>query len=379
MVIIADTHIGDAHDTVLVERPKEFPHLLPMVDSRTLQTLVRMDEALDFAENSDRVLIIAGDIFDVHRPYPWAVAEFERFLLNAKRKDVEVHVIPGNHDSDAFSYATETFIPTDLCHVHNDIELVRVGKKKADMEVLFYPHVNGTLARKYGNKLEDVLFKKAALCDMMVSHGTPRGMPDGFIDEELSRVNIIDPADFKNTLVVLGHHHGPLDMTATKTKGAHVVIPGSVSITSFDHWEDSNGFVTVGGVKSVAWVPFEYTTVPYLQLDLKVPATPIQMEKALKTSAGSLLKLVVHAKKRSDVNEAELRTMFSKANLKKFEVRLAESERVSDTTKIVRGVTDPEKLLSGWLDRHDDLVPSKKVKTLAYQHGSEIIEQVVKE
>lgn len=370
MIVIADLHLGDAHDTVLMERPEKYPHLLDMVDSRTLQTLMRMDEALDAAAASDKVLVIAGDVFDVHRPYPWVVAEFEEFLLRARSKSVDVHVIPGNHDSDAYSYATATFIPTDLCRVYHDLTVKTVARHR----VLFYPHVNLMLDRQYASKNKshrEVARKMGA--DIIVSHGTPLGIPDLYVDEEMSRVNLLDPSDFAGAMLVAGHHHGN---RCGVINGCTVVVPGSVSITSFDHYDDRNVYVEItkdGKVKSHEFVS---QTVQYLQLELKAPLTETQMKKALHLSEGALLKLRVFAKKRGDVNEAELRTVFGRvAHVKKFEVRLDEVETV-EARKVSLGVSKPEKLLAQWLERQD---APKKVKTSALSKGKLILEASVRE
>jgi exonuclease SbcD len=53
------------------------------------------------ADTSYTALIIAGDVYDRSIPSPEAVGLFDSFLGNLKRKrpDIEILVIPGNHDS----------------------------------------------------------------------------------------------------------------------------------------------------------------------------------------------------------------------------------------------------------------------------------------
>ncbi|GHU70731.1 nuclease SbcCD subunit D [Spirochaetia bacterium] len=99
----ADLHLGKIfHDRSLIE------------DQQYM-----LDELAEILEDkSYRALVIAGDVYDRSIPSPDAVKLFGSFLAKVKaaRSDLEILIIPGNHDSPArLGFGRELFAELGIC------------------------------------------------------------------------------------------------------------------------------------------------------------------------------------------------------------------------------------------------------------------------
>jgi exonuclease SbcD len=103
----ADIHLGKIfHEQSLIE-DQQF----------MLESLVQILE-----DTSYRALVIAGDVYDRSIPSPDAVSLFSSFLgkLKAKRADLEIFIISGNHDSPArLGFGRELFAELGINFVTN--------------------------------------------------------------------------------------------------------------------------------------------------------------------------------------------------------------------------------------------------------------------
>jgi exonuclease SbcD len=106
----ADLHLGKVfHEHSLLEDQKF------MLDQLT-ETLT---------DTSYRALIIAGDVYDRSIPSPGAVSLFGGFLgaLKARRSDLEVLILPGNHDSaDRLGFGRELFAELGIHFVTDPVD-----------------------------------------------------------------------------------------------------------------------------------------------------------------------------------------------------------------------------------------------------------------
>ncbi|MDR2143637.1 MAG: exonuclease SbcCD subunit D [Treponema sp.] len=115
------------------------------------------------ADPSCNALVISGDVFDRSIPSPEAVELFSGFLgkLKASRPDLEILIIPGNHDSPVrLGYGKELFSGLGI-HIAGEAEqafkpvIVRAGKESCACFLLpfLYP---GSLVPASGTGAESV-------------------------------------------------------------------------------------------------------------------------------------------------------------------------------------------------------------------------------
>jgi DNA repair exonuclease SbcCD nuclease subunit len=378
MIFVSDLHLGDVHDTVMVDCPEslDYLHLFGKIASRTVETFLRLEEARDYAASTKQSIVIPGDIFDSARPDPRVVTQFISFLKTCDGTGVRVYGIPGNHDADATSFAT---YPLEAVFgatrwKHNGLDLADVD----GVTVCFIPHLNEQTLVGY----ERLGFWEAAAkavaveSKIIVTHGAVVSGGTPFIDEELSRANVIDPTHFEGKTIVAGHYHEPRDL---RHGGTHTIIPGSVSITSFAYVDETLGFAEYSPkTDKVKWHPYKTVIASYKQFDIDAGNIKELASKDLSGMCeGAILKLVIDADSRGDVDEVAVRKMFgAAAKIAKFEVRTPEDVR-REEKKITFKNLKPVELLTSYLKDQKKAGAAEEVVQTALTEGKKIIEKVV--
>jgi DNA repair exonuclease SbcCD nuclease subunit len=386
VIVIADLHLGDTHDTVQLGTVVlgEFKYVgkLGSLDNRTYQTLLRLEEVMKLCHNTRQALVIAGDVFHTSRPDPAVVAEFIRIVgPNEWGSRVKVHLLTGNHDTDSDSNVMDMLneaLPT--CAVIREPMVIDIGGQLVGM----WPHMNILDRRVHPSA--DLSPEDLARVSLVITHASPLGMV--FSDDETSRVNLLDASKFVGKTVVSGHPHAPFHGS---WGGAKLLVPGSVSCTSFDNWDKPGGYIEIAKGKAT-FKAFDTSLAGYCQVSVSDVFDLGSVVKQVLTSVrfGSskivLLKLILNVSKRADVDEVGIRKFFTeysgpkgiKIVLSKLEVRVETNAMRSNrdgksrkARKVELGVRNPGTYLKDWLAEQDG---PAKVKTLALKTGLQIIE-----
>jgi DNA repair exonuclease SbcCD nuclease subunit len=381
MIIVADLHLGDTHDSILVEVPPQFEYLGKRASSRTVETFLRLEEAAARAYETNQSVIIAGDVFDSSRPDPRVMAQFVSFV--SKWDDhgsgpclpaVSLYVIPGNHDADAQTFST---YPLEAMFGNRVFKHSICQEKVDGVDVCFVPHLNEAALAGYELFGGWEVAAKSVMtesCKLIVTHGGILGCQSS--DEELARANIIDPSHFsKDVTIIMGHYHEPRDWNI---EGVHVVIPGSVSYTSFAYVDEALGFVEYTPMfDRVTHVDYQTVVVPYCQFNITAARLKtLKEDVAADACRGTIIKLVVEAESRRDVDELAVRKLFgAAAKIAKFEVRTPKDEQRQEKAALNLD-HKPVSLLSKYLKDQKKAGVSEKVTEVALREGKKIIEKV---
>jgi len=181
-------------------------HLKPSHPER----LEQLDYILnELREKGPRRLVIAGDLFD--KGYHGYI---ETDKLLSKYPEIEIFIIPGNHDNKL----EEGFFSTENTRVYSSPELLQLGK----INCLFLPYVSG---RIMGEIIEKFSERLTAYTWVLISHGDYGRLHYSSDAEEnayfpLFRVDVERYAPGK---VLLGHIHNPGKIVSD----ANVIYPGS--------------------------------------------------------------------------------------------------------------------------------------------------------
>ncbi len=217
---LADLHLG-AKCAFLkdraVERAKDFERAF--------------ERAMEFArdrENRIDLVVIAGDLFDTHKPEPRLVQLVKREFAGVRTAGVHIVLVPGTHDTSSYLdcvYREEDFgdilLPVDNteCPVRLDI---------GDLAVYIYAVVRGPDRREV--PIDQLTRTPADGVHIGVLHAAiqPESGVD-FSDTELV-VTLQELAKTRLDYVALGHYH---NFKQHRSDGVTIVYPGTLEGKSF--------------------------------------------------------------------------------------------------------------------------------------------------
>lgn len=319
---------------------------------------------------------MAGDIFDKINPQSWVIGIFSKLMRYAKKKKVEVWIIPGNHDCGVEHHSLE-YLPTLLENVHVILE---PGLEYIDgMSVAFLPHiVREKLEKvkvKYGSYQEYALHEIDQSVDVLIGHAHITGAKNASdIEIEAGEALEFDPSNFfKFKWGVFGHIH----KYQTLKKGK-IIYTGAVVTNSFDEAELIKGFVHISDPSDCEFIPFITEDTEYKQVVIDLISKQSFDESKIKALAkNKLLKLTVYAKSLMQIDESYLRKLFNEyGEVVRFESIIANeigeitAEDVSEVFSQVNYIP----VLRSWLD--DQNLTEAGMK-MANRKGKEIIEEVL--
>lgn len=187
--ITADIHLKDRADAP--ERYHALENILMQADEQNVENI-----------------IIAGDLFDqIFRNY----GEFERLCANYH--GIQLHIIPGNHDSGI----NEKIIVAPNIHIYTETVVREIGS----VVFVFIPYKHeSSMAEQLNIKREEL----AAGEWILIGHGD-------YFGNKLSILNTYEPGTYmplsKNNIqeyrpkrVFLGHIHKPFDMEKVHYSGS---------------------------------------------------------------------------------------------------------------------------------------------------------------
>lgn len=277
-----DLHLGKSlHDTSLIE------------DQRVmLDQLARELESDDYA-----ALVIAGDVYDRAVPPAEAVALFSAFLARVRRErpDVEIFIIPGNHDSAQRLSFADAILGEQRIHIVGDPErsFTPIILSKGDSRLAFFllPFLAaGTLALPEGQEFDfdrdpdasepttrllasqaDLASEAARRFESALASQSLRGIPTvlvahlfaaGGAESSSERIFVgsaerVPPALFSRfSYVALGHLHRPQRVTD------RMRYAGSPLAYAFDESGDRKRFLKVDIDCREAGFPVTVTEIP---------------------------------------------------------------------------------------------------------------------
>lgn len=95
----ADLHLGAEY--------KSFQEKANQLKQEAFNSLEKMVNYVTDPNNEIHIMIIAGDLFDIHKPDLTLVDKVRDLLLNVTQKNIKLYILPGNHDS--YSYKNSIF------------------------------------------------------------------------------------------------------------------------------------------------------------------------------------------------------------------------------------------------------------------------------
>ena len=384
MIVAGDFHLGLTSDSVPVDG----------VPSRLVDTKIRLMEAIDLAsEESDKTLIIVGDLFHRVALDPMTVEAVLQAFHYADEKLVRVFVIPGNHDCDvkwsATTLAKEIQQP-NIITIH-DPELV----VKNDKEIGFFlPHMPRSREMRflstrgsYKKFMEDTIrkFDPSVLRKkhVLFGHAHVKGATNALGLEVSGSGTAMDfvPKEFPTffSVVILGHIHR--HQVIPSGRGYDILYVGPAVTTNFGEVEVEKGCIRLNS-KSHDWKFVSYKSKVHEYKHVKINLMErkglpnLDEEKIKRTLSGKLLKVTVFARSAFQVDEAGLKKVFNKyATVMRMEYKI-ESER-SAVIKSSKGVMPIESLnhmnlLRSFVKKAE---ASVEVKDRAIEIGREVVKE----
>jgi len=254
---LADLHLG-AKCAFLKDRAGE--------RARDLERA--FERAMEFARNPDNgidLVIIAGDLFDSHKPEPRLVQLVRREFAALRSAGASIVLVPGTHDTSSYLdcvYREEDFGDI-LLPVDNSEGPVRLDV--GAHAVYIYAAVRGPDCREVS--IERLTRSPAAGVHIGVLHAAiqPESGVD-FSDTELT-VTLRELAKTRLDYVALGHYH---NFKQNLSDGVTIVYPGTLEGRSFRETGDRY-LVTVTFDSErpvVEKIPFNKRTVREETIDL---------------------------------------------------------------------------------------------------------------
>jgi DNA repair exonuclease SbcCD nuclease subunit len=384
MISIADVHLGKTNDSFIIDG----------VPSQTIDVEHRLYSILDLAKGpSKQWICVAGDIFNRVNPSTQVISILFKWLAACKEADVNVVIIPGNHDS-GVEWTNMTMLQNaELDNVQVittpqilSIQETSLSGDNISRDILFWPHL--TLSdqeqaeKKYGS-ISKAIAAQFPKSEMIVTHGqieTPIINEDGKASEsyqneiffEAGNAMKIEPGVFKKLkLLILGHVHNH-----TFSRDRKWVYPGSLTINNFGEVDESKGYLSID-LETLEWKwtewPDDITPWVHVELDLTNKDESSLDETAIQSLVqGAIIKITVLAKRHGVVDESKIRTLFNQYGyVSRFETKIAAiDDRPSDKTD--KKFSHIE-LLETWLNKTDE---DESIKSLALSMGTRIIEEV---
>ena len=217
---LADLHLG-AKCAFLKDR----------ADERAKDLERAFERAMEFARNPDNgidLVVIAGDLFDSHKPEPRLVQLVKRELAAVRTAGPHIVLVPGTHDTSSYLdcvYREEDFgdilLPVDNseCPLRLDV---------GDRAVYIYAVVRGPDCREV--PIEQITRTPADGVHIGVLHAAiqPESGVD-FSDTELI-VTLRELAKTRLDYIALGHYH---NFKQHRSDGVTIASPGTLEGKSF--------------------------------------------------------------------------------------------------------------------------------------------------
>jgi DNA repair exonuclease SbcCD nuclease subunit len=373
MIILADLHLGKVQDTIDKNGKP----------SRAVDTVERLKEAILFAHDESQAVVLAGDIFDSTHPSPWMIDLLFSALKFAKKKMVQVYIIPGNHDCgvvySSLDYVEDLF---DCCLMVTMPKVINLEGKR----VLFLPHVvrqtMEKMNRKYGSYtgyVQNYLDKKEInSVDYIIGHAHVSGAKNSSdIEIEAGDALHFDPSEYpKYKKAVFGHIHKHQFL-----KNGKVAYTGSVVTNSFDEAELEKGFIKLDDDEFIH-VPFATPVTEYkhIVIDL-ISKDTINLEEKLIQSLvqDKLVKISAYAKDPMQIDMQHIRSVFDQfGKVVRFETIIGDDPAMIEEEAIDDDVfTDInfQAVFKSWVN--DKELVSAKEKKNAIAAADEIITEVL--
>ena len=372
MIITADVHLGLSSDSVQTESG------LP---SKVEDTKARLIEVIDYAvEEEDDQVVIAGDLFDSVSPKPYIVEVLFDVLHYAKKKGIQITIIPGNHDCDI--KWSSTVIPDKASFPNVSVIKVPTTCTFEKRKVNFLPHLpkraEEEFFKMYGSY--GAYFKKNR-GDVLIGHAYPTGAVNSS-EREMEAGNAIEfnRKDFpKYELVVLGHVHKL--QVLMQSNSYDIVCPGSIPMCNFGEVSDDKCFMHLD-LSTMQYEMISFTAgQQYKQVKIDLvnkDALNLSAKKIKRIAKGKLLKIVVHARDALQVEETEIRKAFDRfGKVVRFEYVIEDRNGSTEEDDVVFSGLDHQALLVEYLKKRGDL--STEVRREAQEIGEEIIVECLAE
>ena len=233
----ADIHIGEYRNG---------PTLANQVNGRFMDIHDRIEELLNYLVKNDiKHLFIAGDIFKDKFPVPSHLREFATVLQRCAHQDINVWIIPGNHDRAKASdqmHHLGIYMPILPPQVRI-IDAPSVIKIEG-IRFYFFPYIKSPQQPNLMEFLGDSTSE-----DVLVMHGIVEGCKSGLFEYEINDDDIINMSVVRHLKMVLaGDVH-------TMQHFDNVYYPGSLERLTFNDEGETKGFwdIIIGG--EIKFVP----------------------------------------------------------------------------------------------------------------------------
>ena len=299
---LADVHIG----------MENYGRLNPAtgLNTRLEDFLATLDEAIDraIAERVDAA-VIAGDVYKSRDPSPTHQRELARRVLRLMRADIQVVMVPGNHDTPmAAGRATslDIFRALELpgVSVLRRIEVGRIQTRSGPLQIVALPWLTRStfladdefknlpldeLLQQMGALAEDRLGRLCADLDpsvptVLVGHAHVFGARVGaerlltLGNDPMLNVSALDLPNVG--YIALGHIH---KHQAVVTGKVSAVYAGSINRVDFSEEDESKGFVLVElQLGSGQWEHVPVKARPFLTIK-SAPLTDIPTDEVVKS------------------------------------------------------------------------------------------------
>ena len=370
MIFAADAHLGHVGDSVMENG--ELP-------SRVADTFVRLNELLSAAqEDPDRLLVLGGDVFDSVDPKTYVVAGLLSCL--AQHSDVEVCMIPGNHDCGVQWNSLLTLRAASLSHVRVVLK-PHSFETRSGVVVSLFPHMpkRDTEALLLDRTVEEAAKSLLPRKSVLVVHGQLRGsIPASETEMESGSAYLWDLEKLSSfSLVLLGHVHR--HQVHAARNGVEGVYSGPLVPQDFGEATDARGYIRVDEKSRWTFVPFSSKIREYrhIKIDLvSKESVDLSSKRIRKVARDKLLKITVYARNYLAVDMQEIRTAFEKhGRVLRYETlvfRGADEEITKELSPSAEH--DLPTLLKQYLQKKSEL--DADTRRMAYRIGSEILEDV---
>lgn len=374
MIVTADLHLGLSSDSFTTDG-------LPSKFTDTLELLREMVQAA--SKEKDKLLVIAGDLFDTSHPKAYVIAGVFEAFGYAQKLEVQIVVLPGNHDCDVRWHALVVAEKANFPNVKVVTAPNTIGR------ISYLPHmpaaVEDSFLKIHGSYGE---FFKKNKGDILIGHAHTGGaINSSEVEIEAGNALEFNPKKFPPfDLVLLGHVHKHQVIKAIVRKKQYgIVYPGSPVMCNFGEVNDEKGYLAVNPY-TADWkfVEFETEVHEYKQIKLDLLSKDeldLDPTKIKKAAEGKLLKIIVYARDSLQIEEAKIRKAFNEfGKVVRFEYVVVSPERGSSLQEeeVVFSGLDHVDLLAQYLMMRGDRL-TREERLLAMKLGKEVIAECLSE
>lgn len=366
MINIADLHLGKENDS----------HIVDGIPVQRRDVLIRLFEIGDLARETGQAIAIAGDIFTKLNPTSVVISAFFNWL--SLYPDVNIYLIPGNHDSGVDWINMTMIAKANLSNVFVILEPSEIVVKDSTgtASVVFWPHMTLAQRERIDPKTpSEYIMEMFPKSDLFITHG--QVTDSDYTNDIFFEAGDAMPLDLSvlSGLIITGHIHGACTY---KSDNAVLTYPGSVTVNNFGEVEESKGYIELNlDSKKWEWHEFADTVTPWRDVEIDLTdkdETQISEDAIKRLAEGSILKITVIAKQYGIVDEAYLRKRFNQyGHVTRFQTKVLENR--STISQESAPSLSHAQLLSEWIDNlSSTAVATKKI---ARKLGTEIIEEVL--